>query len=174
MLKLILSVVSLLTILSCSTAPKLGKATGTGEMLSGPINTVPVYDYRDPKMVAKKIRTECSNLGKVMSDSAVKFAKAKDVKIVQKNKVRKEDKGNNMIVEIFNAQSSGNAFIGHYKSMAIRGYLYSNGKLVDEVEFSRRSNGGMGGGFMGSCTVLRKVAKKLGEDLSLWAKKYSK
>lgn len=163
-----------LFLISCSSAPKLGKATGTGEKVTGPIQTVPVYTYRDSGLIPKKIKDECTALGKVMSDSAKKLAAKRGVEIKHVDRVRKDSKGNNMMVEILNATSSGNAFIGHKKSMIIRGSLYVDGRLVDEVEFDRSSGGGMGAGFKSSCTVMNKVASKLGEDLAVWTAKYAK
>ena len=54
MLKLIFSI-ALLSLISCSSAPKLGKATGTGEMVTGPIKIVKAFAYVAPKTIPKKI-----------------------------------------------------------------------------------------------------------------------
>lgn len=172
MLKLILSI-TLLSLIGCSSAPKLGKATGTGEKISGPINVAKVVPYASAETIPKKIRTECTQIGSKMSDFTKSYGKEDGVTFTQVNKVSEKAKGNNMVVRILNAHSSGNAFIGHNKSMTIKGTLYKDGKMVDEVEFSRSSGGGIGGGYKGSCSVMGRVSKRLGQDLAIWAKKYS-
>ena len=172
MLKLVLSL-TLLSLIGCSSAPKLGKATGTGEKLSGPINIAKVVPYASAETIPKKIRTECTELGAKISDFAKSYGKEDGVTFTQANKVSQNAKGNNMVVKILNAHSSGNAFIGHNKSMTIKGSLYKDGKMVDEVELSRKSGGGIGAGYKGSCSVMGRVSKRLGHDLAIWAKKYS-
>jgi hypothetical protein len=99
--------------------------------------------------------------------------KKRVLKIKLLNKVNKDDKGNNVVVEILNAVSKGNAFIGHQEFILIRASLYKNGKLVDDIKIQRDSSGGLYAGFKGSCSVLGRCAKALGEDLSIWLAKYS-
>lgn len=173
MLKLILSITLLTLISGCSSTPKLGKATGSGEKVTGPIKIMKTFAYAAPKTIPKKITKDCTRIGMQMSNFTKSFGKEQGVTFTQVDKVAASSKGNTMVVEILNAHSSGNAFIGHNKSMTISGTLYKNGKMVDEVEFTRSSGGGMGAAFKGSCSVLGRVSKRLGKDLAIWAKKYS-
>ena len=42
------------------------------------------------------------------------------------------------------------------------------GSRVDEVDFTRNSGGGFGGGYKGSCSVLGRCTKALGKDIAGW------
>ena len=73
-------------------------------------------------------------------------------------------------VEIVNIFRAGNAFIGHRKSMAARGELFVNSVSRGQVDFTRNSGGGFGAGFKGSCSVLARCSKTLGNDFAEWLK----
>ena len=75
-----------------------------------------------------------------------------------------------MAVEITNAISGGNAFIGHRKSMTATAELFENGQSVDTATFTRNSGGGFGAGYKSSCSVLGRCTKALGNDFANWLK----
>ncbi|MCF6245005.1 MAG: hypothetical protein L3J43_08200 [Sulfurovum sp.] len=71
-------------------------------------------------------------------------------------------------VEITDAVSQGNAFIGHNKFTAISGRLSKAGRTIGSFRAARRSGGGFFGGYKSSCAVLARTVKALGEDVSRW------
>ncbi len=71
-------------------------------------------------------------------------------------------------VEITDAVSRGNAFIGHTKFTEATGTLYRNGEEVASFVGQRYSGGGAFGGYKGSCSVLGRTVKALGKDIALW------
>lgn len=71
-------------------------------------------------------------------------------------------------VQISSAFSSGNAFIGHSKGLSISGKLIQNNQQLGNFVAFRKSGGGAFGGFKGSCAVLHRCAKTLGEDVAKW------
>ena len=118
--------------------------------------------------VATNIKTECglpekfSTYIKLASDQAgvavYRASKGADI-----NKDR-------LVIEIVNAVSSGNAFIGHRKYAKAEGALYKNGKKIGSFTSGRVSGGGAFGGFKGSCQVLDRVIKVMGRDIAQWLK----
>lgn len=76
-----------------------------------------------------------------------------------------------LVVEISDAVSRGNPFIGHRKSTSVRGNLYQDGVKVAAFRGECDSMGGAFGGFKGSCSVLGRTVKTLGSDIAAWLAK---
>jgi hypothetical protein len=62
----------------------------------------------------------------------------------------------------------GNAFLGHHKSVSVKGKLYQEGQLLGSFKARRNSMGGAFGKFRGSCSVLSSAVKELEEDVAGW------
>lgn len=71
-------------------------------------------------------------------------------------------------LEIAQAQSAGNAFVGHFKGVTVTGKLFQNGKQVATFVATRKSSGGAFGGFKGSCAILGRCAQAIGSDIARW------
>lgn len=54
------------------------------------------------------------------------------------------------------------------KSMGIRVEILKGGTVVRSTSFTRSSNGGVFGGFKGTCSILDRVAGALGKDVAAW------
>ena len=122
-----------------------------------------VIPYAKDNHIAKKIKSECSlntNFANYLVSSAGNIKTA--------DKLNKSASGQVLVMEIVDATSSGNAFIGHRKSATVRGTLYKQGKLVAGFTARRISGGGFLGGFKGSCSVLNRVMKAIASDISKW------
>ena len=76
--------------------------------------------------------------------------------------------GRNLVVEISDAVSSGNAFIGHRKFVEVRGSLWEDGKKIGSFRGQRSSGGGAFAGYKSSCAVLGRCVKTLGKDIAGW------
>ena len=75
---------------------------------------------------------------------------------------------NVLLLEIAQAQSSGNAFVGHFKGVTVTGKLFQNGKQVASFVDTRKSGGGAFGGFKGACAVLGRCTQAIGQDVARW------
>jgi hypothetical protein len=73
-----------------------------------------------------------------------------------------------LLLEIAQAQSSGNAFVGHKKSVTVSGKLYRKGEQVAKFVSTRNSGGGFGAGYKGSCAVLVRCAEAVAQDAARW------
>jgi hypothetical protein len=113
--------------------------------------------------VAGNIKAECQlgyNLPQYLMTSAA------DVNLVPK--ASSKGKGQNLVLEITDAVSAGNAWIGHRKYVSVKGTLYKNGKKQAGFEASRVSMGGAFAAFKGSCKVLNRTVKAIAKDISIW------
>jgi len=121
--------------------------------------------YSNPDVIDSAIVKECGLPNKVSEMMRAAFADAGiEAKAVTD---LKPDSGDAVLmVEIPAAVSSGNAFIGHSKSVTISGKLFRSGKQVSAFVATRKSSGGVG--FKGSCAVLHRCATTLGKDVAGW------
>ena len=125
--------------------------------------------YADDAKVKSNIRKECTALGTKLSSFTQSFGKKYGVTVELSDTID-TSKGKVLKVEITDAVSRGNGFIGHSKYIDIAGSLWENGKKVASFTASRASGGGFAGAYKGSCSVLGRCSKTLGKDIARWLK----
>ena len=135
------------------------------------INLSETAGYYDKKVIPANIRNECTELGSQFTASTKKFMEKGGYSVGLSPNMSKVEDGKFLKLTILTAQSGGNAFIGHRKSVSIEAELFKDGKLVDSYEATRNSGGGFAGGFKGSCSVLARCVTTLGKDVAKWMKK---
>lgn len=121
--------------------------------------------YAQNNAIADNIKSEC-DLNNKLSNFIQSASATHSINVTQKDEIAKEDQGQVLIVEIVDAISSGNAFIGHNKFTKIKGELYTDGALTGSFIGTRHSGGGAFGGWKGSCAVLGRTVKALGSDVA--------
>jgi hypothetical protein len=129
------------------------------------IDTVP---YADDAEVQRKVRNECVKLQGQLSDYTRQFARAAGTPIDLVDSIAPDQGGRVLQMEIVEAVSLGNPFIGHRKYTRINGWLFVDGEQVASFKASRNSMGGAFGGYKGSCSVLGRTVKALGKDVAAW------
>jgi hypothetical protein len=125
----------------------------------------PMATYSPNSRVSSKIKTECT-LPKAISDSIIQFSKNSGVNIKVKNNIRPNEL--ELKIQIEDAVSSGNAFVGHNKFVDISGSIVKGNTVYYTFDAARRSGGGYFGAYRSSCSVLGRIAKALGKDISYW------
>lgn len=123
--------------------------------------------YQKGAPIAKNILSECT-LNEQLSKYIQSYSAQQNVAINRVAGANMKARGNMLMVEITDAVSSGNAFIGHRKFVKISGTLYNNSKKVASFTGARISGGGFWGGFKGSCDVLERTVNTLGKDIAQW------
>jgi len=141
-------------------------ATASAEPIKVP-RSVP---YADDSGIAGNIRKECP-LGDQLAGFIVEYSKQRGIATETVASTDDKTPGRVLVVEIRNAESQGNAFIGHRKSTSVRGALYQDGAKVGSFRGRRDSMGGAFAGFKGSCSVLGRTVEALGEDIAEWLAK---
>lgn len=154
-----------------STRPAATADTGSAydTSVAGAIQVQQITPYANNTMIDSAVRREC-DIDKQLPHFIDTFASAHGMQVALKPVVKSEDEGNNLVVEIVKAQSSGNAFIGHRKYTEIKAILFEDGKQVADLTAGRYSGGGLFAGFKGSCSVMGRTVEALGKDISLWLK----
>ena len=127
----------------------------------------PKADWGETDRVADNIKTEC-DLPAFQADCVLKNLKEKGVAASLAGKDEIPAAGYYLQLRIVDAVSSGNAFMGHRKSVSLSTRLFLNGTEVSKTVKSRDSMGGVGAGFKGSCAVLRRCCEALGKDIAAW------
>ena len=150
-------------------ATEATKPSSTTPTTAGSIALHRAIPYAPDNHIAGNIKSECV-LPTQLSDFIKNYGDEYGLEIVQKDTVAAEDSGKVLLVEIVDAVSSGNAWLGHRKYTEIKGTLYENGATVASFRAGRRSGGGAFAGYKGSCSVLGRTVKALGRDVANWLK----
>jgi hypothetical protein len=122
-------------------------------------------DYSSNSSITQNIKDEC-HLDTRLISYIKEYAEDYDITIISASTIPSD--ALELKVEITDAMSRGNAFIGHRKFTSIAGVLSKNGTTVGSFEAARRSGGGVFGEFRGSCSVLGMTIKTLGSDVMKW------
>lgn len=123
--------------------------------------------FSDESEIDGKILRECS-IQVHLADFVQTFAKKQGIDVAFAASVDDTTPGRVLILEIRDAVSEGNPFIGHRKSTSVRGRLVENGEEIGSFRGRRNSMGGAFGGYKGSCSVLGRTVRALGEDIAAW------
>ena len=126
--------------------------------------------YAEGSRVAARIKEECVKLQGQLSAYTQKYAREHGVEVRLADSIDPQAGGRVLVVEITDAISRGNPFIGPQKSSEVEGTLWEDGAKVASFRGMRHSMGGFGAGYKGSCSVLGRTVKALGKDIAEWLK----
>lgn len=123
--------------------------------------------FNENAEVPGAVRREC-RLDEKLADFLAQYGREKGVTVEFAPQVTAASGGQALVMEITDVVSDGNPFLGHHKAVTVKGKLYREGQLVGSFAGRRNSMGGAFGGFKGSCSVLGRSVKALGEDIAGW------
>lgn len=136
--------------------------------MAEPIKMARDIPYAEDADVQRKVREECVKIQGQLADYTQEFGRATGIDVKLSDSIATTDPGRVLHVEITEAISAGNPFIGHRKHTKVRGTLFEDGREVASFRGLRTSMGGAFGGYKGSCSVLGRTVKALGKDIALW------
>lgn len=142
-------------------------------MLAGSLQAAPVtiarsVPYGADAEIARKVREECTELNTQLSAYTQQFAREFNVALEVADAAAPREAGRVLVMQIDEAVSMGNAFIGHQKYSRISGALYEDGEQIAAFRARRNSMGGAFAGYKGSCSVLGRTMRALGRDVAEW------
>lgn len=120
--------------------------------------------YVEDNDISDNIKTECA-LPQRFADYV---KKASSVPIEFISGPVDTSMGRTLQLEIVDAVSMGNPWLGHQKFTKVRGTLYQDGQKVAGFKGRRNSMGGAFAGYKGSCSVLDRTIEALGQDIGQW------
>ncbi len=118
--------------------------------------------------IQNKVRTECTQLNTQLAEFTQEFGRENGLQVQLVDNLDTSAEGRVLQMEIVDAVSMGNAFIGHQKYTRVRGVLFENGEQIADFRGRRNSMGGAFAGYKGSCSVLGRTVKALGKDIAQW------
>lgn len=135
-----------------------GTAAASGILLQKPV------PYAADNDISDAIKDECK-INEQLADFVKQYS-SEPVELVS----GPVDTGSGRVLqlEIVDAVSMGNAWLGHQKFTKVSGTLFEDGAEVASFRGRRNSMGGAFAGFKGSCSVLGRTAEVLGEDIAAW------
>ena len=125
--------------------------------------------FNEDADIAKAVRDECK-LEDELPDAIAAAAKDDGLTVDISADAATTGPGRVLELEIYEAVSDGNAFMGHHKSMGVKGKLYQGGEVIGSFKDRRISMGGAFGQFKGNCSVLTRITNELGKDVGTWLK----
>jgi hypothetical protein len=150
---------------SCLVAAMVLAACGTASAQT--VSMARTVPYSADAEVSAKVRSECVKLQDQLADYVREYGSEQGVQVTLLPST--EGVGGRVLeVEIVDAVSMGNAFIGHQKYTRVEGRLLEDGAVVGSFKGRRNSMGGAFGGYKGSCSVLGRTVKALGQDIAGW------
>ncbi|KJV31317.1 hypothetical protein [Luteibacter yeojuensis] len=129
--------------------------------------------FNEDADIPKSVLDECK-LDDELPAAIAKHAKENGIEVSYAATDAAPAQGRVMELEIYEAVADGNAFMGHHKSMGVKGKLVVDGQVVGSFKDRRISMGGAFGGFKGSCAVLSRITNEIGEDVGEWLKEPGK
>ncbi|GAB2627360.1 hypothetical protein [Novilysobacter erysipheiresistens] len=135
-----------------------GTAAASGIQLQKPV------PYAADNDISDAIKDECK-INEQLADFVKQYS-SEPVELVS----GPVDTGSGRVLqlEIVDAVSMGNAWLGHQKFTKVSGTLFEDGAEVASFRGRRNSMGGAFAGFKGSCSVLGRTVEVLGEDIAGW------
>ena len=130
-----------------------------------PIDLKTEIPFTDPSLIEKAILTDCQ-----LPETQAKFLleAAQDFEIPLAAANPETPSARRLEIEIVNAVAAGNAWTGHSKQVTLKGRLLEGDTVIGNFSALRSSGGGAFAGFKGSCSVLHRCAKTLGQDIAKW------
>lgn len=129
--------------------------------------------FNEDADIPKSILEEC-NLGDELGAAITASSKENGIVVTSSSDEAAAAHGRALELEIYEAVADGNAFMGHHKSMGVKGKLFEDGQQIGNFKDRRISMGGALGQFKGSCSVLVRIAKEMGDDIGEWLKEPTK
>ena len=144
-------------------------SASAGAIAAAPVKVPEKVPYAQDNEIAGNVKRECE-LDTLLGEAIIEYAADEKFAIDPVAATNPGMPGRVLVVEIRDAVSAGNAFLGHRKSTSVRGALYVDGAKAAAFRARRDSMGGAFAGFKGSCSVLGRTVEALGEDIVEWLK----
>lgn len=117
--------------------------------------------------VPEAVRKECELENKIPDYVRIN-AEGNFDKVVLIDSASAGTPGKALAMKITGLMGKGGGAWSGPKQITIEGTLWDNGKVAGTFLATRFSGGGAFGGYKGTCAILNRCAKELGEDVSKW------
>lgn len=128
--------------------------------------------FKSGLAVPPAVKAECELPGK-LTEFTRRYSEKHYTTVKVLDNPSNKGPGHTLIMEISGVDSqAGGRFTGR-KGVSIEGALWENGKIIGSFQATRYSGGGGGLVWKGTCSILGRDVKALGNDVAEWLKQPS-
>ncbi len=171
-LRMILASAATMAVLLGCGASNPTRTAVSAEAMKSPVAIVDAVPYAANSGVTTAVMAECL-INRQLPEFIESYASGYDIAVVRDSKkATQKSKVSGKILELEFSQvygMGGGAWSGA-KSVTVTGTLKENGKTVGSFVGTRVSGGGAFGGYKGTCSILGRCVKALGDDIARWMK----
>lgn len=163
-----ISVASIAVLLGCG-ASSPTKQTLSASAMKNPVIIANAVPYAANSGATPAVKSECI-IDQQLPEFVESYASGYDIAVVRDSKKAKQKRSSGKVLELKFSQVhglGGGAWSGA-KSVTVSGTLTQNGKKIGSFVGTRHSGGGAFGGYKGTCSILGRCVKTLGDDIARW------
>lgn len=169
MLRMIfISVASIAVLLGCG-ASNPTKQTLSPSAMKNPVIITNVVPYAANSGATPAVKSECI-IDQQLPEFVESYASRYDIAVVRDNKKanQKSPSGKVLKLEFSQIMGTGGGAWSGAKSVTVKGTLMENGKKIGSFVGTRYSGGGAFAAYKGTCSILGRCVKTLGDDIARW------
>lgn len=136
-------------------------------LAGGSITVSKQAPYAQKLSVPDAVRAEC-NLPARVSEFVKESANKSHDKVVLADAVSAKTAGQALALKITGMSGAGGGAWSGPKHVTVEGTLWENGKVKGTFTATRYSGGGAFGGYKGTCAILGRCVKEIGNDVGKW------
>lgn len=163
-----ISVASIAVLLGCG-ASNPSKQTVSASAMQNPVVITSAVPYAANSGASPAVKTECI-IDQQLPEFVESYASRYDIAVVRDNVKANKKSASGKVLKLEFSQihgTAGGAWSGA-KSVTVKGTLMENGKKVGSFVGTRYSGGGAFATYKGTCSILGRCVKTLGNDIAAW------
>ncbi len=143
------------------------KSDVSAEAVANPVIVSQAVPYMPNSGATLAVKRECI-IDSQLPEFIESYASDYDIAVVRDGRQVKQGKGKVLELAFSQVYGFGGGAWSGAKSVTVKGTLKENGKTIGTFIGTRFSGGGMFGGFKGTCSILGRCVKALGNDIARW------
>jgi hypothetical protein len=168
-LRMILVSVGTIAVLAGCGASNPTKKTVSAAAMKDPVVIVEAVPYSANSGANLAVKRECI-IDRQLPEFIESYASGYDIAVVRDNKkaMKKSASGKVLELEFSQVYGQGGGAWSGAKSVTVTGKLKQHGKTVGSFVGTRVSGGGAFAAYKGTCSILGRCVKTLGDDIARW------
>jgi hypothetical protein len=143
------------------------KESLSSDALKEPVIVSTAVPYSPNSGATQAVRRECV-IDSQLPEFIESYASNYDIAVVRDGLKAQSNKGKVLELEFSQVYGFGGGAWSGAKSVTVKGTLKENGKTIGSFIGTRYSGGGFFGSFKGTCSILGRCVKALGDDIARW------
>jgi hypothetical protein len=162
-----LMLLAAVTLLSGCAASNPSKDAVSNDAMSNPVVVSQSVPYSPDSGATLAVKRECI-IDSQLPEFIESYASSYDIAVIRDGQKAASSKGRVLELKFSQVYGFGGGAWSGAKSVTVKGTLKDNGKTIGTFIGTRFSGGGLFGGFKGTCSILGRCVKALGNDIARW------